>query len=79
MSDGAVADYTSSVLKALFSTEISKQLSTDRTWVDLIGPCLMLGAWCLMFRSHASCLILLTSKTWVDLHSEASCSDALML
>lgn len=31
VSDEAVAGYTSSVLKALFSTEISKQLSTDRT------------------------------------------------
>lgn len=31
VSDGAVADYTSGILKALFSTEISKQLSTDRT------------------------------------------------
>lgn len=54
VSDAAVADYTSEVLKALFSTEISKQLSTERTWVDVgVGLQSMLerhvDVWSLMF------------------------------
>lgn len=35
VSDEALAVYTSGVLKALFSTEISKQLGTDRTYVNV--------------------------------------------